>query len=143
MNYLFLSTAQLTMIALTVIRMGLGFLFIVHGYRKLMGGVPEFIWTGEQMKNVGITFAPLFWGICAMLSEFLGGICLTLGLFTRIAAFFMSFVMFVAVVHHIKKGDSYGYISFPLSQMIVFIGLFIAGGGRLSFDYYIANYLNF
>jgi len=45
--------------------------------------------------------------------------------------------MFMAVVHHIVKGDSYGYISFPLSQMIIFIALVIAGSGKFSLDYYL------
>ncbi len=99
--------------------------------------MPELIWTGEQMANLGLTFAPLFWGICAMLSEFLGGISLTLGLCTRLTTPFMAFTMLVAVIHHIAKGDSYGYISFPLSQMVVFIGFVIAGSGFFSLDYYL------
>lgn len=130
------STAYLDAIGLTIIRIGVGVLFIGHGYLKIKGGVGEWKWTGEQMGNLGITFAPVFWGVCAMLAEFVGGICLTIGFATRIAASFMAFVMFVAIVYHIKKGDSYGYISFPLSQLIIFIGLIVAGSGTLSIDYY-------
>jgi putative oxidoreductase len=137
MQFLISSTPELIIIGLTIIRIGIGILFIGHGFLKLIRGKPEWQWTGEQMANLGITFAPIFWGICAMLSEFVGGICLTLGLATRLATPFMSFVMLVAIVHHIKKGDSYGYISFPLSQMIIFIGLCIAGSGPFSLDYYL------
>ena len=137
MPFLFSSSPELNTLALTIMRIGMGLLFIRHGYPKLIKGVPEWRWLGEQMGNLGITFAPVFWGICAMLSEFLGGFCLTLGFGTRIAAAFMAFSMFVAVVHHIKKGDSYGYISFPLSQMVVFIGFVIAGSGFFSLDYYL------
>lgn len=89
------------------------------------------------MANLGITFAPIFWGICAMLAELAGGICLTLGLFTRIAATMMAFVMCVAIIHHLKKGDSYGYVSFPLSQLVIFIALIIMGSGTYSLDYYL------
>ena len=135
MYFLFFSNPYVQEIGLTIIRIGVGLLFTGHGSLKIMRGIPELRWTGEQMANLGITFAPLFWGICAMLSEFVGGICLTLGLGTRIAAAFMAFTMFVAVIHHIVKGDSYGYISFPLSQMIVFIGLLFAGSGMFSLDY--------
>ncbi len=131
-----ISTAYLDAIGLTIIRIGIGVLFIGHGYLKIKGGVKEWKWIGEQMGNLGITVAPVFWGICAVLAEFIGGICLTIGFATRIAALFMSFVMLVATVHHIKKGDSYGYISFPLSQLIIFIGLVVAGSGALSVDYY-------
>jgi len=134
---IFLISAYLNSIALTVLRIGIGLLFIVHGYRKLQRGIPELIWTGQQMANLGITFAPLFWGICAMLAELVGGLCLTVGLCTRVAAAFMAFTMFVAVIYHVKKGDSYGYISFPLSQMLIFIALLIAGSGRYSLDYWL------
>ena len=137
MHFLFESTPSLNTIGLTIIRIGFGLLFIGHGYKKLIAGIPEWQWTGEQMANLGITFIPLFWGICAMLSELVGGICLTFGFCTRIAAFFMSCIMFVAVIHHVAKGDSYGYISFPLSQMIVFASLMITGGGMFSLDHYL------
>lgn len=136
LHLLFEHTPQYYDIGLTVIRMGIGILFIGHGYLKIARGKAELLWTGQQMANFGITFAPLFWGILAMLSELLGGISLTLGLGTRIAAFFMSCVMIVAIRYHIKNGDSYGYISFPLSQLVIFIGLFITGSGVYSLDYY-------
>ena len=131
-----ISNPQSIDLGLTVLRVGIGILFIGHGYPKLIGGASQWLWLGQQMGNLGITFVPLFWGFCAALSECVGGICLTLGLGTRIAASFMAFTMFVAVVHHIAKGDSYGGISFPLSQMIIFIALIIAGGGKFSLDYY-------
>lgn len=139
MNLIHLITANsphLIMIGLTVIRVGIGLLFIGHGSLKLIRGQAELLWTGQQMANLGITFFPLFWGIMAMLSELGGGICLTLGLATRPAAAMMAFTMFVAVIHHLHNGDSYGYVSFPLSQMAVFIGLLIAGGGIYSLDHY-------
>jgi putative oxidoreductase len=88
------------------------------------------------MKHLGIRFAPLFWGICAMLSELLGGISLTLGLATRLATPFMAFTMFVAIIYHLKKGDSYGYYSFPISQLIIFVALFITGSGPYSLDHF-------
>ncbi len=136
MNWL-LSSPQSIEFGLTVLRVGIGILFIGHGCPKLIGGTSEWLWLGQQMSNLGITFAPLFWGFCAAFSECVGGICLILGLGTRVAASFMAFTMFVAVVHHIIKGDSYGYITFPLSQMIIFITLIIAGSGKFSLDYYL------
>jgi putative oxidoreductase len=131
-----LTTPELTQIGLTIIRIGVGILFIGHGYLKLSRGISELTWTGQQMANLGITFAPLFWGICAMLSELLGGISLTLGLGVRLATPFMIFTMFVAIVYHLRKGDSYGYYSFPMSQLVVFLGLLIAGSGIYSLDHY-------
>ncbi len=137
MHYLISSIPELINLGLAIIRIGIGLLFIGHGYLKLMKGPSEWRWLGEQMGNLGIKFSPVFWGICAMMSELLGGICLVLGLGTRIAAAFMAFTMFVAVVYHVKKGDSYGYISFPLSQLVIFIGLIITGSGIFSLDYFL------
>jgi putative oxidoreductase len=121
-------------VGLTIIRVGMGLLFITHGWKKVIGGYETWLWMGQQMQYLGIFFFPLFWGICAMLSEFVGGIMLTFGICTRYVVLFMAFTMFVAVVMHIKKGDSWGVISFPLSQMIIFIGLFFAGSGPYSVD---------
>lgn len=127
--------------ALLFARVFMGLLFIKHGYLKIVGGMPEWIWTGEQMKNLGITFWPLFWGLAATFAEFGGGIMLVLGFGTRIAAALLIFTMFVAVIHHICNNDPWGYISFPLSQMVIFIAFFIAGGGLYSLDNYILSYL--
>ena len=125
----------LIQLGLSIIRVGIGVLFIGHGYLKFARGSEELIWTGQQMANLGVTFAPLFWGICAMLAELVGGMSLTLGLGTRLLTPLMAFTMLVAITYHVKKGDSYGYISFPLSQLIIFIGLFIAGSGDYSLDH--------
>ncbi|MGE0206901.1 MAG: DoxX family protein [Candidatus Babeliales bacterium] len=137
MNFMHLilqTTPYLNGLALTLIRIGIGILFIGHGYLKFVAGYSNWLWTGQQMALVGITFAPLFWGICAMLSELGGGICLMLGFYTRIAAAFMAFTMLIALIYHIKKGDSFTVYAFPLSQLLIFIGLMIAGSGDFSLD---------
>lgn len=136
MKFIFPHSPELNELALTVIRIGVGALFIGHGALKFIRGKEELLWTGQQMAHLGITFAPLFWGLCAALAELFGGLFLTLGLFTRIAAFFLSFTMLVAIIYHLKNGDSYGYVSFPLSQLAVFIGFMIAGASRYSLDKY-------
>lgn len=137
MNFLFLSTAQLTAIGLAVIRIGTGLLFIVHGSEKIMAGTTQWLWLGQQMSHLGITFTPIFWGFCAMLAEFVGGICLTLGFCTRIAALFLSCVMLVATSYHVSKGDPFMIYSAPIANLVIFIGLLIAGGGVYSLDHYL------
>ena len=62
---------------LLIIRVGVGLSFIfLHGGPKFFGG-PE-VWEriGCGMGNLGIDFAPVFWGFCAAAAEFLGAICL-------------------------------------------------------------------
>lgn len=120
---------------LTIIRVGIGLIFAGHGYLKLKGGKNTWMWLGEQMSNLGITFLPLWWGIAAMSIELMGGSFLVIGLYTRLVSFFLAGVMVVALIHHLKKGDNFQYSSFPLSQLVIFIGLLIAGSGPFSLDY--------
>ena len=136
------TSCDLQAFALSFVRIFMGILFIKHGSLKIIRGKAEILWTGEQMKNLGITIFPFFWGLCATFAEFGGGIMLVLGLFTRVAGALMSFTMFVAVIHHIFNKDPWGYISFPLSQMAIFIGFLIAGGGWYSLDSYLLKFLN-
>ena len=121
-------------LGLMIIRIGLGLIFIRHGYPKVFKGVAEWQWLGDQMANIGITFWPIMWGFMAACTEFFGGIGLVLGLGTRVCAFFLAFVMFVATIMHITKSDPWGYISHPLSLCVVFIGLMVAGGGYFAVD---------
>lgn len=119
---------------LLFLRVGIGCIFIPHGLLKFIGGKEEFLWAGQQMANLGITFWPLLWGVAAASSELFGGLCLVLGLGTRVAASFMTFTMLVAIAHHFAKGDPYGYWSYPTLCMIVFITFIIVGGGYYSVD---------
>ena len=58
----------------------------------------------RQRRQMGIPLAPVF-GTAAVLAEFLGGLALIFGLFTRYAAFFFGCVMAVAVFKvHLHNG---------------------------------------
>jgi putative oxidoreductase len=130
-----LSSPQYLNLGLAFIRFSVGIIFTIHGGLKFYQGKEELLWTGQQMKNLGITFFPLFWGICAGLAEGLGGFLLAIGLFAKIDALFIAFTMFVAMTMHYKKGDPWGYISHPLLVCMMMIGFMIAGPGRYSLDY--------
>jgi len=124
-------------LGLLILRIGIGIIFMFHGYPKLTAGPEMWTWLGNQMSYLGITFWPAFWGCIAACTEFFGGLFLILGFYTRIASFFMACMMFVATVMHVSKGDGFKIFSHPLSMLIVFIALFIAGSGRYSIDRYI------
>ncbi|HMT12471.1 MAG TPA: DoxX family protein [Ignavibacteria bacterium] len=116
-------------------RIGMGFSFIfVHGWGKIMGG-PE-LWTkiGGSMANMGITFAPTFWGFMASVSEFGGGILILLGLFTRPASAFMAFTMLVAFMQHTSKLDPWNRAIYPMEMFAVFMALLFIGAGKYSLD---------
>ncbi|HEX2978020.1 MAG TPA: DoxX family protein [Candidatus Babeliales bacterium] len=119
------------------IRITIGILMICHGFPKIMGGVATWQFLGSTMANLGIHLWPTFWGFCAACAEFFGGFALTLGLGTRIASAFLTFTMIVAFLMHWNKGDAFQVYSAALTLLFVFIGLFIAGGGKYSLDSYL------
>lgn len=119
-------------IGLLFIRVGIGLIFMKHGWGKITGG--QEVWTGlgMSMQNFGITFMPVVWGFLAACVEFFGGIALATGFYVRWAALLMACVMVVALIMHINKGDSFTVYSHPLSLLCLFIGLVIAGGGSFT-----------
>ncbi|MFW5877816.1 MAG: DoxX family protein, partial [bacterium] len=92
-------------IAIFLIRVSFGIIYILHGFPKIAGGPEQWAQVGGAMGTVGLGFAPAFWGFMASISEFGGGLLLVLGLFTRPAAAFMAFTMLIALIMHISSGD--------------------------------------
>ncbi len=122
-------------LGLLLLRVGIGLIFIRYGYFKIVGGPEKWLWLGSKMSHLGITFVPVLWGFIAAASEFIGGIMLVVGLGTRIAAFFMGCVMAVAVVMHFSQGDGFSGYAHALSLLIVFLSIFISGGGACSIEH--------
>ncbi len=121
-------------IGLLILRVGIGIMFICHGFPKLSAG-PE-VWTklGGALSVLGIGFAPTFMGFMAAISEFGGGLLLMLGLFTRPACFFLLSTMIVATLMHITKGDPFLKYSHALESAILFFSLLFIGPGNISLD---------
>jgi putative oxidoreductase len=69
----------------------------------------------------------------AALAEFLGGICLVVGLFTRYAALAIAIIMTIAITtaHYQRLVGGY---EFPLLLLAAAVALMLTGGGPLSFD---------
>ena len=119
---------------LLIIRVGVGVVFMVHGWPKITGGAEMWTGLGGAMGVIGIGFAPAFWGFMAAFSEFFGGLLLALGLLARPAALFMCFTMVMATLVHVTGGDGFGTISHPLKLIFVFAGLLLTGPGKYSID---------
>ncbi|PSR52532.1 DoxX family protein [Adhaeribacter arboris] len=119
---------------LLLLRVGIGWAFMMHGFPKIKGG-PEF-WEqiGGAMGNLGITFAPVFWGFMGAFAEFGGGFLLLLGLFFRPATLLLFFTMCVATTMHISKGDDFNTYSHALESAILFLSLYFIGPGKISLD---------
>jgi putative oxidoreductase len=124
-------------LGLCIMRVGIGLIFVKHGYEKLVGGSSIWMWVGQQM--IVIQQFPLFWGMLAMITELAGGLCFALGFYTRIVSCLLAFVMLVAVNYHMSNHDDFGKISNPLSLLFVFVGFILIGGGSLSIDTYLSR----
>ena len=121
-------------VGLLILRIGIGTMFIWHGYAKLIGGPEKWEGLGEALSAIGIDFAPKFMGLVASLSEFVGGILLAIGLFTRPACFFLLITMVVATSMHLANGDPRQIFSHPNELAVLFFSLLLIGPGKFSID---------
>ena len=120
--------------ALLLGRIGLGAMYLLHGWPKLAGGVATWTKLGHSMGSVGITFLPQLWGLLASLSEFFGGALLILGLLFRPACVFIGLNMFVAFMSVWHAARNFAEYSRPLEMLFVFFILAFVGPGKFSVD---------
>jgi putative oxidoreductase len=119
---------------LLLLRLGIGGLFVWHGWPLLTGGPHKWMALGSVMKYVDITFSPTFWGFMAAFSLVVGGFLFVLGLFLRPATFLLALTMGMATFVQIHKGEPFPKWSEPAEMAIVFIAFLFIGAGRYSFD---------
>jgi len=126
------NSGTLVNVGLLVIRVGIGIMFIVHGWPMISGGPASWAPLGQAIGTVGIHFGYPFWGFMAAFAEFVGGIALILGLFTRFFSLLMLITMVVAVAVHLGKGDDVVIASHAIEMAVVFLGLLFTGAGSFS-----------
>ncbi len=119
---------------LLFLRIGIGSMFIFHGAPKMFGGPERWERLGASMANVGIEFAPVFWGFIASFSEFIGGICLILGLFFRPVCILLAITMAIAASGHLSRGEGLRGAAHAIEDGIVFLSLIFIGPGKYSLD---------
>ena len=119
---------------LLIIRVGLGIMFIYHGFPKLMGGPKSWHGVGTATKTIGITFLPVIWGLIAALVETFGGFLLIIGLAFRPVCLLLVFNLIIAAMFHFSKGDGWSGASHAIEDAVMFTGLLFIGPGKYSAD---------
>lgn len=117
---------------ITLLRLFAGIsLALAHGWGKVPPG--EGLITGTA--NLGFPMPTLFaWA--AGLSEFLGGIFLAIGLFTRLSGFFIAFTMLVAILG-VHGADPYQKKELAFMYFFIALAFTIKGSGDWSVDSYL------
>ena len=90
------------------------------------------------MANLGITFAPVFFGFMAGATELTAGILFLIGLAVRPASVMVLFIMFVAALNNVVSAGGLsglqGGRSHPMDFAAGTLALLILGAGRMSID---------
>lgn len=135
--------AAVDSLALLMIRIPLGLIFIAHGSQKLLGvfgghGLTATFATFEQKLGI-----PPVLTLLAIIAEFGGGIGVLCGFLTRLSAFGIASTMVVAMykVHWAggfflngPRGDG---IEYNLALLGMALALVFTGGGAWSVDRYL------
>jgi putative oxidoreductase len=128
MRFAFLSPYR--SIILSIMRIGVGLLFMQHGAQKLFG------WLGGVDGQGGTVELMTQFGLAGVL-EFFGGALIVVGLLTRLTAFLLSGQMLVAYLQaHMPQGglpiQNGGELALLYSA--VYLYLVAAGPGKWSVD---------
>lgn len=125
-----MAAAQREDLGRLIARVGLGAMFMVHGYPKITGGPAHWTKLGGALEAFGLDLWPTFFGFCASIAEFLGGLCLALGVAFRPALALMFVTMVVAAASHFHRGDGLARASHAIEAAVVFLALWFIGPGR-------------
>lgn len=121
---------RLQPLALLVLRVALGVVMVAHGYSKVFGGLSHHV---QYVASLGL---PGWWAYLSAASEFLGGLLVLVGLFTRASAFAICADLGVAIWkehwHNGLLGDK-GY-QFPLALAAIAFALIFFGAGPIALD---------
>lgn len=120
-------------LGLLLLRIGVGAIFIYHGWGKLTGieGVQGFF------GNIGIPLPALMAWVVAIV-EFFGGIMVLLGAYAKIPYLLLAAVMVVALLT-VKISAGFEAARIDMMLLLTTLALFFLGSGSYSVDHKLAN----
>jgi putative oxidoreductase len=104
----------------------------MHGWTHVNADMND---TAAYFEGEG--YSPgLFWAWAVTLTEFIGGICLAIGLATRLVAVPIFIFLLTAVNYHSRNGFFWdqGGFEYPLMWAAVVLVFLVNGGGKASVD---------
>lgn len=112
--------------ALFILRLAAGVIFVLHGYGKLFGNAPGMDMFTSMVAGLGLPMPGIF-AYAAALSEFLGGLALLTGLYTKVFSALLVVVMAVAFAgvkqFKLPQGDV------DIALMAIALAIHFAGPG--------------
>ncbi|MBI3033309.1 DoxX family protein [Candidatus Woesearchaeota archaeon] len=115
------------------LRLSLGVLFLVFGSMKLFGGLEG---TTDMFGKLGIPAAGFF-ALVVGIVEFVGGIALLVGFFTRYFSMLLAVIILVAIVKvHLPNGFNFmnGGYAMHLVVLGALLSLICSGSGKSSLE---------
>ncbi len=123
-----LPTDQNIDVALLLLRLGVGIIFIYAGWGKITG-IEN---TQAFFGGLGIPMAGLMAWVVALV-EFIGGIMVLAGAFIRVPAILLAIIMVVAIITT-KIGEPFPAYRVDLLLLLMSAALALTGPGRYSVD---------
>lgn len=130
-------------LSLAIARLILGIVFFVHGSQLVMGWFGGYGYTASMHAFTQVMHIPTPFAFLAIMAQFVGGICLIVGLLSRVAAIAIGIDMLVAVfMVHLRvgffmnwygtqKGEGYEYHLLALALCLLVL---VNGAGAFSID---------
>lgn len=131
-------------IAWLVFRFYIGFTISVGAGWPKMNDLSAPGWFVKQVADLGFTFpSPSFWAAAAAWGEFIGGLCIAIGFFTRFSALQLAVQFFV--ISFIWYNEPAPLVGMYYQQLLFwgFVLIAVSGAGRYSIDYRIMNRKSF
>lgn len=125
--------------AVLLLRIMSGLILFVGGAGKVLG------WFGGMGMNATLDIfktnlhLSAFWIYLSCYTEFIGGLLIIIGLFTRIAAFALFINMLVATLFVGFKNFFMGGAAYPCLLMIIFLAIVLSGPMAFSIDAVLAK----